>query len=299
MLNLLSRVWFKRLWARLPSVSTVRRRFWIADLLLSIGRRNEIPLRRRLGSIPVEWIGEEEAIAKGIIVFLHGGGFSVRAARTDRRFCFDLRRRLGLSIVLVPYRLAPEYPFPHGLDDCYQVYAALIDAGVAARNIILVGHSSGANLALAVLIRARQNGLPQPAGAALLSTPTDMTGQSPSVTANAPHDVMQGPNIWPWVREQYLRGVPSDYHEVSPLFVSWAGLAPLSLHVSDAEVLLDDSLRAVAQAKAEGLEVDLKIWEKLPHNFYFLDFLPEYEEFQRQLEAFVKSALHGNTPLSL
>jgi acetyl esterase/lipase len=239
----------------------------------------------------VEWIGDDENIAKGIVIFLHGGGFVVRAARTDRRFCFDLARRLGLSIVLVPYRLAPEYPFPHGIDDCYQVYAALIGAGVASRNIILIGHSAGANLALAVLIRARQTGLPQPAGAALLSTPTDMTGQSPSVTLNERQDVMQGPNIWPWVREQYLRGVTSDHPEVSPVFASWQGLAPLSLHVSDSEVLLDDSRRAFAQAQAEGLEVDLKIWKELPHNFYFLDFLPEYEEFQCLLGSFVKNAM--------
>ncbi|MCI1016882.1 alpha/beta hydrolase [Herbaspirillum sp. C7C2] len=256
-------------------------------------------MRRLLGQIPVEWIGDEERIAKGIVIFLHGGGFTIRAPRTDRRFCFDLKRRLGLSIVLVPYRLAPEYPFPHGLDDCYQVYAALIDAGVSPRNIILIGHSAGANLALAVLMRARQNGIPQPAGAALLSTPTDMTGQSPSITANEPFDVMQGPNIWPWVREKYLRGGASDHPEVSPLFASWAGLAPLSLHVSDSEVLLDDSRRALAQAQAEGLEVDLKIWEKVPHNFYFLDFLPEHEEFQRLLEEFVKNAIHGKTLVPL
>ncbi|EJL81582.1 esterase/lipase [Herbaspirillum sp. CF444] len=289
--NLLFRIWFKRLWRGMPSVSQVRRKFLLADKLSSLGRKNVIPQYRNIGGVDVEWLGENADVAKGIIIYLHGGGFAVRAKFTDRRFCHEISCRSGLSVVLVPYRLAPEYPYPHGLNDCCRVYETLIDAATPPGNVIVIGHSAGANYALALLMRARNQGLPQPVAAIVLSAPTDMTAQSPSVVANAKRDVMQGPNIWRWVQKTYLATTPLDHPDVSPLFGDWAGLAPIHFHVSDSEVLLDDSRRAVDRARESGTEAHLSIWHDVPHNFYFLDFLAESRQFHEQLVCFLEGAM--------
>lgn len=79
-----------------------------------------------------------------MLVHLHGGGFAMRPTLTERRFGGRLARKLGRPVLLVPYRLAPEYPFPAGLDDCCAVYAGLLAAGVPATRIVVTGHSAGA-----------------------------------------------------------------------------------------------------------------------------------------------------------
>ncbi|CUI07164.1 hypothetical protein BN2497_9105 [Janthinobacterium sp. CG23_2] len=68
----------------------------------------------------------------------------MRPTLTERRFGGRLARKLGRPVLLVPYRLAPEYPFPAGLDDCCAVYAGLLAAGVPATRIVVTGHSAGA-----------------------------------------------------------------------------------------------------------------------------------------------------------
>ncbi|WP_343582845.1 alpha/beta hydrolase [Herbaspirillum sp.] len=290
LVNLAFRLWFKRLWRAMPSVSRVRARFLLADRAASLGRRSVPFQRKEIGGVPVEWIGAGEA-SGGAVIYLHGGGFVLRAPRTDRRFCREMAARSGLPVVLVPYRLAPEYPYPHGFNDCFNVYEGLIRAGVAPQRIVIVGHSAGATHALALLMRARQCGVPQPAAAVVLSAPTDMTAQSPSIAANARRDVMLGPNIWPWAQQLYAGAVPPEHPELSPLFGDWSGLAPISFHVSDAELLLDDSRRAAEKARASGTEVRLSVWKGLPHNFYFLDFLPESREFMGQMLGFIAAML--------
>jgi acetyl esterase/lipase len=234
-----------------------------------------------------------QAARDGVILYLHGGGFAVRPAAADRRYCAGLARRTGRPVVLVPYRLAPECPFPAGLDDCCAVYAGLLAAGIPAHKIVAIGHSAGANLALVLLMRARDKAWPQPAGCILLSAPIDLTAGSPSATANAACDSMQGPNIWPWVRMTYLGDVAPDHPDVSPLFGDWAGLAPIHFHVSDTEIILDDSRRAVERARQAGNRVTLSVWHDVPHSFYYMNALREAWRCRAEVVAFIGDALRG------
>ena len=281
----------KPLWNDIPSVARMRAAYHRIDRLGTLGRR---PVRvdvADVGGVAVEWIGRPAAAREGVILYLHGGGFAVRAAAADRRYCAGLARRTGCPVVQVPYRLAPEFPFPAGLDDCRAVYAGLLAAGIPGHKIVVIGHSAGANLALVLLMRAREDGWPQPAGCILLSAPIDLTAGSPSATANAARDSMQSPNIWPWVRMTYLGGVAPDHPDVSPLFGDWAGLAPLHFHVSDTEIILDDSRRAAERAREAGNRVTLTIWHDVPHSFYYMNALREAWRCRAEVVAFIDAAL--------
>jgi acetyl esterase/lipase len=281
----------KPLWNDIPSVPRMRATYLRIDRLGTLGRP---PVRvdvADVGGVTVEWIGRPDTARDGVILYLHGGGFAVRAAAADRRYCAGLARRTGRPVVLVPYRLAPECPFPAGLDDCCAVYAGLLAAGIPAHKIVVIGHSAGANLALVLLMRARDKGWRQPAGCILLSAPIDLTAGSPSASANAARDSMQGPNIWPWVRMTYLGAVAPDHPDVSPLFGDWAGLAPLHFHVSDTEIILDDSRRAAERARAAGNRVALSIWHDVPHSFYYMYALREAWRCRGEVVAFVTDAL--------
>ncbi len=281
----------RRMWDIPPTVERMRKSFTAADRLGSLCRKRVTFERHVSGGVRVEWIGPKEQAHDGVILYLHGGGFAVRGALTDRRFAASLSRRSGKPVVLVPYRLAPEFPFPAGLQDCCDVYGGLIAAGIPAKKIVLVGHSAGANLALVLMMRAREDGLPQPAGAVLLSAPTDLTAASPSASTNAEKDCMNGPGIWPWTCRIYLGSTPPDHPEVSPLFGDWAGLAPLHFHVSSQEIILDDTLRAVERARLAGTAAGLSVWHDVPHSFYYLDTLSEARRCRVEILEFVDRSL--------
>jgi monoterpene epsilon-lactone hydrolase len=281
----------RRLWDGLPTVENMRRTYTDADRLASFGRKRVTVDVDVVGGVGVEWIGPRENAHKGVILYLHGGGFAVRGALTDRRFGAFLSRRSGRPVLLVPYRLAPEFPFPAGLQDCCDAYAGLIASGIPAQKIVVTGHSAGANLALVLMMRARRQGLPQPAGAVLLSPPTDLTAASPSASGNAEKDSMMGPTVWPWTWDVYLGSIPPDHPDASPLFGDWAGLAPMHFHVSSQEIILDDSLRAIECAHRASTAARLSVWHDVPHSFYYMDMLPEARRCRAEILEFVERVL--------
>lgn len=283
----------KPLWHSLPSVARVRRKFTRADRLSTLGRRVAPVKVEDVDGIRVEWTGPAANAAQGVILYLHGGAFALRGTHTDRRFCSDLSRRTGLPVALVAYRLAPEFPFPAGLDDCCRIYTWLQERGIPAQKIVMLGHSAGANLVLGVMMRAPRNGQDQPAGAVLLAAPTDLTGASPSATSNIQSDTMFTPLIWPWVRQHYLAGADPRDPEASPLLGNWSGLAPLHFHVSDSELILDDSRLAVERARNAGVDAELTVWHDLPHSFALIDLLPEAARCRAQIAHFAARVLTG------
>lgn len=97
-----------------------------------------------------------------VILFFHGGGWATENIDTYHRVCKSLARHLGRRVLSVDYRLAPEHPFPAGLDDCYAVasylYSHVGSFGLKPEDIILMGDSAGGNLAAVVSLMARDRG---------------------------------------------------------------------------------------------------------------------------------------------
>ena len=96
------------------------------------------------------------------LLFFHGGGWVVESIDTYNSVCAQLARKTGRNVISVEYRLAPEHPFPQGLEDCYAVAKELFcspaEQAVAPGEITLIGDSAGANLAAAVSLMARDRG---------------------------------------------------------------------------------------------------------------------------------------------
>ena len=114
-------------------------------------------------SIPIRIFPyEEDDREEGIILYFHGGGWATGSIDTYTRICGQIARAYRRNVCSVDYRLAPEHPFPAGLDDCYTVAERLFchreALGIAAEDIVLCGDSAGANLAAAVALRSRDEG---------------------------------------------------------------------------------------------------------------------------------------------
>ncbi len=115
----------------------------------------------------------------GLLAYFHGGGFVRGDLETHDPLCRRLARAAECELLAVDYRLAPEHPFPAGVEDALAVVTRLAQDG--AEPLAMGGDSSGGNLAAAATLRARDLGGPALAAQVLLYPVTDATMASPSL----------------------------------------------------------------------------------------------------------------------
>ncbi|HEY3560659.1 MAG TPA: alpha/beta hydrolase [Kribbella sp.] len=242
---------------------------------------------RTLGGVPALDVRVAGADGDGIILYLHGGGYVVGSARTGANLAAPLARLSGVPAVSLDYRLAPEHPFPAAVHDALAAYREL-----AGQKVVIAGDSAGGGLALAVLLAARAEGLPQPAGAVLFSPLTDEALTGPSIDAREDYDPLFTRAHMVEYAEHYLGGADAHNELASPVFADLTGLAPLLVQVGSAEVLLDDSLRLVARAAEQEVDVSLDVIAGAPHVFqYFAGQLDEADEALDHAARFIKARL--------
>jgi acetyl esterase/lipase len=238
-----------------------------------------------VGGIAGEWVCRDAAAGKPRLLYLHGGGFIACSARTHRPVTGYLAQR-GFAVFAPDYRLAPEHPFPAAIEDAVTVWRAFAAEGPA----VLAGDSAGGNLALALLLSARDAGLALPRAAALFSPATDFLGEGASHTANAARDAMFAPEGLAQLLPVYLAGADPAQPLASPLYADLTGLPPLLLHVGERELLRDDSTRLAERARDAGVSVDLTVFPVVPHVWQFAHgFLPEARRSLDRAIAFLKA----------
>jgi acetyl esterase/lipase len=202
-----------------------------------------------------------------LALYLHGRRFQHR--EPPEVFAVPLARALRMPVLLLEYRLAPVDPYPAALEDVLVAYRALLAQGRPPERIVIVGHSAGASLALSALLELTASRTPRPAGAVTVSPITDFTFSGASITANAGKDVISHSEAVT-VREAYLADADPATSPASPLFGDPAGLPPLLMACGGDELLRDDTERFAARADAEGVTVELDVYEGMPHGFPLL-----------------------------
>ena len=234
-----------------------------------------------LGGVPALRL-EPPGASGAVLLYLHGGGYVIGSARSGAGLATALARRARAVAYSLDYRLAPEHPFPAALEDGLAAYRALLDAGGGAHRVVVAGDSAGGGLALAVLVSARDEGLPQPAAVAVMSPWVDLTLVGESLeTKEADDAIFDAADIAEYA-SRYLGGHdPADPH-VSPLLADLSGLPPLLVQVGTNEVLLDDSTRLAARAAAGHLDVTLEVVARAPH--VFQHFAGHLDEADRALD---------------
>ncbi|HEX7442746.1 MAG TPA: alpha/beta hydrolase, partial [Acidimicrobiales bacterium] len=228
-----------------------------------------------------------------VVLHFHGGGYVMAGPHTHVALLGRLISASGGRSLSVDYRLAPEHPFPAAADDALTVYRWLLDQGVAAGRIVVAGDSAGGGLALGLLVAARDAGLPQPAGALLLSPWVDLTGSGATMLTNAGSDAVLGPLVAQHWATLYAGDHLAD-PAASPLFADLAGLAPITIQVGSREILLDDAVRLTERLVAAGVEATLAVWDDLSHWWQlFTGLVPEADQAVDELGAFAKRVTAG------
>ncbi len=241
--------------------------------------------------VPAEWQISSGVDENKVLLFFHGGGQVLGSAMSSRPYSVEIGKAGSIKVLSVNYSLAPEQPFPEGLNDCFTAYKWLLSTGIKPENVFIGGASAGGNLALSTLLKIRDNKLPLPKGAVLLSPGIDYTPETKTVLTNAPTDpVMADVGMFWWI-PAYLNGQDSSDPYISPVYAKLEGLPPILCQVSSSEMLYDHSTRLVERAKAAGVNAILQEWDDMPHvwqNYGFYD-LPEAIDAINNIGTFIKT----------
>lgn len=262
-------------------------------------------LDRRLGKLPAQttvvpvelshceanWVLPGGSTDRNVL-YLPGGAFMVRTPHAHLALAARIGRAANARALVVFYRLAPEHPFPAGLDDALEAYERMIAEGTAPARICVGGDSAGGSLALALLQALRDRRRPLPAGAFAISPITDLRDHGEGTRRMNDRADPMIPGSGPGMRQMatgYVGGQLKllEHPYVSPLLGDFRGLPPLLLHAGSTETLLDDSRRTVAKARAAGVDAYLEIWQKMPHVWHGMR-LPESQKAIMHLGDFVR-----------
>lgn len=209
------------------------------------------------------------------LLYFPGGGYIAGSPATHRDLVARIAAASGARCISIDYRKAPEYPYPTPVDDGEAAYRTLLASGVPPERIFLGGDSAGGGMALAVLVRAKQHGLPMPRGAVLLSPWVDLTFAGASVQGNARYDYLTPASLG-YGAQHYLQGHDASHPDVSPLFADLSGLPPMLIQSGDAELFFSENLLLATKAAEAGVEVIHQIEPGMVHVFQlFASFAPE------------------------
>lgn len=240
------------------------------------------PVRDTDGAL---WLRPREVTRDApVLMYLHGGGFTIGSPRTHAALVAHLARASGLRAVIPPYRLAPEHPFPAARDDAIAAYARLVEVGTPP--VALAGDSAGGCLALLVAQHARDAGLPLPRAMTLIAPIADLSGDIRARFAAAGDEILIPPAWAARVRKAYLRGQDPADPLVSPLLGDLTGLPSTLIQAGRGEALAEDG-RRVAEAMDEAT---LDLWDGMAHVWHLhAGRAPAADRALAQLGAFLKA----------
>ncbi len=212
-----------------------------------------------------------------LVVYLHGGGWTIGSIETHDRVCRRLAFGAGCAVLSVDYRLAPEHPWPASVDDAVAALRWVADApaelGATTGVVGVAGDSAGGTLAALSCLRLRdEHPEALPDLQVLLNANTDLTGSQPSMREKA---TGWGLDV-PMIRFFNSQWVPDENHwsdpAVSPLWApDVSGLPPALIVTSEHDPLRDEAEAYAERLRSAGVEVHLRREPGLIHNFIMLD----------------------------
>ena len=213
----------------------------LGELMEAIHRHDVIVQDHKFNNFDGAWVIPTDERRPGVILYLHGGGYTCGDLDYAKGFASTLAVECGVRVFCSAYRLAPETRFPGAVDDAEESYSFLLSKGYAPEQITLCGESAGGGLIYALCLRLKEKSLPLPNGIIAISPWVDLTLSGESYNTNREND--------PSLTEELLRFYAECYAgdekdpEVSPLFGDLKGLPPSLIFVGGDEILLDDSRR--------------------------------------------------------
>jgi monoterpene epsilon-lactone hydrolase len=246
--------------------------------------------RIRIGQVEA-YISEpaELETPRSIYLDVHGGAFIIGHGEACKLTGMMVAARLGIEVYSVDYRMPPDHPFPAGLDDCVAAYRALLEFHPPTR-IVVGGASAGGGLAAALMLRARDEGLPLPAALVLRTPEVDLTESGDTFEVLADIDVVLPRRLTDSIRI-YAGNQDLSNPYLSPLFGDFTqGFPPTFLQSGTRDLFLSNTVRFHRALRRANIPVELHIFEAMPHGGFFSG-APEEDEMWDEVRRFTHGAL--------
>ena len=207
-----------------------------------------------------------------VLLYLHGGGWTIGDLDTHDVLCRQLAREAGGAVVAVDYRMGPEHRFPAAVDDCVEAFRWVLaqapDLQLDPRRTAVGGDSAGGNLAAALCLVQREAGEPLPGFQLLIYPATDMRAVAPSHTTNGQGYMLTSDSI-AWYRGNYIADAAqwTDWRASPLLAASHAGLPPALVLTAGFDPLRDEGLQYANALSAAGVPTQYVCFERQIHGF--------------------------------
>jgi acetyl esterase/lipase len=213
------------------------------------------------------WATPRSRSGESAIMYLFGGGYVISSPRSRRKLAGHLANASGARALVPRYHLAPERPFPAAVEDAAADYRWLLGEGYRPERVVVAGDSSAGGLAIATMLKLREDAAPLPAGGVPISPWVDLACTGETLDTNAAVDLTVTKASLRRMAGQYLHGADPHTPLASPLYADLSGLPPLLVIVGGDEALLDDSVRLARSAGMAGVDVTLHIGAGMQHIF--------------------------------
>lgn len=208
------------------------------------------------------WFTPADPSPDRIIIYLHGGGFAMGSVRTHGKMVSHFAKELHTKMLFIDYALAPENPYPAGLNNLLTVYRELVNC-YQGYQIDLIGDSAGASLVVSAIGEMLKIHLSLPHAVVLISPWIDLECNNPSIEGNASLDYSINKEMLQMFAQAYTGDVPIAVS--SPKKALLTQFPPVLIMVGTHEILLDDSKHFYNDIKEIQGKSRLSIYEDQPH----------------------------------
>ena len=235
------------------------------------------------------WMEDENS--KNVLLYLHGGGYVWGNPLMPAPYVIATQTGVDLNVLAVDYRLAPEDPFPAGLEDAKAAYRYLLENGFSPQNIVVTGDSAGGGLTLATMLALRDEGESLPAAIALMSPWVDLTMSGDTFTTLADADRMLSKEVLGWSIEVYVGEDDMKNPYISPIFGQFDEFPPTLIQNGNREVFLSEGSIIAQKMRADGVDVTYEVWECMWHDFQISP-IPETKQALTNIASFLENHLN-------
>ena len=258
--------------------------------LMSVLHKREVYMKDHdFGAFQGAWVMPKDERRSGVILYLHGGGYTCGSLEYAKGFAATLASQCGVRVFCAAYRLAPENPYPAAVDDALEAYRYLLKKGYAPRQILLCGESAGGGLIYALCLRLRQEGMELPCGLIGISPWVDLIGSGKSYETNRDND----PSLTRELLEFYAKCYTTDPADplCSPVFGDLTGFPPSLLFAGGDEILLDDARALHEKLVQSGCRSTLHIAPERWHAYVLYCLSENMEEDMAAIDRFLTKYL--------
>lgn len=260
------------------SLETIRKgQNLIGELMVAKHRGDVLEHTHPFENFEAAWVLPKDERRQGVILYLHGGGYTFGDLDYARGFGSTLAVECGVRVFCPAYRLAPENPYPAALDDALTAYEYLLSKGYAPEHITLCGESAGAGLCYALCLKLQERNMAQPASVIAISPWVDLTASGESYETNRDADVSLNAKLLDAFAKNYTDDRTNPF--VSPLLADLTGLPPSLIFVGGDEILLSDAEQMHKNLLCAGCKSHLVVTPERWHGYLLYGLEEDRKDF--------------------